>query len=101
MEPERVCCQTPAPMSAPVASAARPVHLSPRELQVARLVPRGLADKEIAAELNISPRTVASYLSTTFLKVRVRNRAQLVAWLYRNHLLPIPPAAGMPGLILD
>ena len=44
-------------------------QLSPRELEVARLVAEDLADKEIAQILRISVRTVHGYLDRIALKI--------------------------------
>ena len=53
--------------------------LSPRELEILRLVAQGLPNKAIAQTLDISPHTVASHLRRMFVKVDVRSRAALVA----------------------
>src|SRR5215467_8356512 len=46
--------------------------LSPREREVALLVARGLANKEIARELGLSQGTVKLHVHSIFLKLRVR-----------------------------
>ena len=53
-----------------------PGNLSPRELEVLRLVARGMENAEIAAELNISPRTAKNHLSSVLGKLGVSNRVQ-------------------------
>lgn len=53
--------------------------LSPRELEVARLAARGARNAEIAQSLFLSTKTVEQHLSRVFAKLRVRNRAELVA----------------------
>ena len=50
--------------------------LSPRELEVIRLVSRGLQDKEIAFELGISERTVQTYIQNLFAKLGTKNRTE-------------------------
>ena len=55
----------------------RPAELSAAELQVARLAARGLSNREIADQLHLSVRTVASHLYRSFPKLGVRSRAQL------------------------
>ena len=53
--------------------------LTPHELQVARLVVGGASNRDIAAKLFISPRTVESHLTSIFRKLGVRNRQELAA----------------------
>ena len=52
--------------------------LSPRELDVVTLLAEGLTNRDIAAELKISPNTVRNYLSQVFDKVGVSSRTELV-----------------------
>ena len=51
--------------------------LSERERQVAKLVAGGASNKEIAAQLNISERTVKAHLTAIFEKLELRDRLQL------------------------
>jgi DNA-binding CsgD family transcriptional regulator len=53
--------------------------LTPHELQVARLVVGGASNRELAAKLFISPRTVEAHLTAIFRKLGVRNRRELSA----------------------
>lgn len=57
--------------------------LSPREVEVVRLVARGAADKEIAAALGIGHRTVTTHLSHVYAKLGVENRAEAAALAVR------------------
>ena len=52
--------------------------LTPTECDVVRLVSEGLANKDIAARLFISPRTVQSHLTHVYNKLGVSSRVQLV-----------------------
>ena len=52
--------------------------LTPAELDVIRLVGEGLSNKDIAARLFISPRTVQSHLTHAYTKLAVSSRVQLV-----------------------
>ncbi|HLU74795.1 MAG TPA: LuxR C-terminal-related transcriptional regulator [Nonomuraea sp.] len=52
--------------------------LTPSELRVARLVARGMTNREVAAELFLSPHTVDSHLRHAFAKLGVRSRVELV-----------------------
>ncbi len=60
--------------------AARPSgpFLTGRERDVVRLVTEGLANKQIARRLGISPRTVEGHLNHIFEKVGARSRTELV-----------------------
>jgi len=60
------------------------VRLSPRELEVARLVADGLTNREIAAGLFLSERTVDSHLEHVREKLGVNTRAQVAAWVVRQ-----------------
>jgi non-specific serine/threonine protein kinase len=61
-----------------------PSGLSARELEVARLVADGLANKAIAAQLHLSVRTVESHVRHVLNKARLSNRTQLAKWT-REH----------------
>lgn len=61
-----------------------PVRLSRRELEVARLVAEGLTNREIAARLFLSERTVDGHLEHVREKLGVNTRAQVATWVVRN-----------------
>jgi DNA-binding CsgD family transcriptional regulator len=52
-------------------------QLTPQELHIARLVASGLSNKEIAAHLYLSPRTIDSHLRNVFSKLAISSRTQL------------------------
>jgi DNA-binding NarL/FixJ family response regulator len=56
------------------------VPLTPRELQVARLVAGGRSNKEIAADLVISQRTAEDHVEHILTKLGFTSRAQVAAW---------------------
>ncbi len=58
---------------------AQPV-LSDRELQVIELVAAGLTNQDIAAQLEISKRTVDNHISNILHKTQTDNRVALVRW---------------------
>ncbi|MGY1833120.1 AAA family ATPase [Geodermatophilus sp. SYSU D01180] len=59
--------------------ASTVVDLTPQELQVARLVRQGLANRDVAAQLYVSPRTVDFHLRNVFTKLGVSSRTELAA----------------------
>jgi DNA-binding NarL/FixJ family response regulator len=61
--------------------------LTPRELQVLRLVAAGATNKAIAAELVISERTVDRHVSNILMKLRVPTRAAATAFAYEHKLV--------------
>jgi predicted ATPase/DNA-binding CsgD family transcriptional regulator len=61
--------------------AAPPGGPTPRELEIAGLIADGLSNKAIAAELVISPATVARHVANIMLKLGFRSRAQIAAWI--------------------
>jgi ATP/maltotriose-dependent transcriptional regulator MalT len=61
--------------------------LTPREVQVMRLVAAGKSNRAIANELFISEKTVARHLSNIFTKLHVSSRSAAAAWAWENGLL--------------
>jgi DNA-binding CsgD family transcriptional regulator len=55
--------------------------LTLRELEVARLVARGLTNREIAAELRITVRTAGSHLEHIRTKLAASRRSEIAAWV--------------------
>jgi DNA-binding NarL/FixJ family response regulator len=53
-------------------------ELTARELEVLSLIARGLRNREIAARLVISERTVGNHISNIFSKLQVADRAQAI-----------------------
>ena len=53
------------------------VKLTPMELEVAKLVASGLSNKDVAARIWVSPRTVAFHLRNVFAKAGVTSRGEL------------------------
>lgn len=62
--------------------------LTPREQEVAALVAQGLSNREIAAQLGISERTVDSHVIHILNRLGFRSRAQVAAWVTEHHLIP-------------
>jgi DNA-binding NarL/FixJ family response regulator len=55
--------------------------LTAREREIAGLIAGGRSNKAIAAELVISPATVARHVANIMAKLDFRNRAQIAAWI--------------------
>jgi len=68
------------------ADEPRPYGLTPAELDVVALLPRGLMNREIAAELGITENTVKTHLRHALRKLAVRDRAQAAALVVREGL---------------
>jgi DNA-binding CsgD family transcriptional regulator len=59
-------------------------HISPRELQVVKLVCQGFTNGDIASKLNIKPGTVKTHLRSIFHKTRVRNKVTMLLRCMEN-----------------
>jgi DNA-binding NarL/FixJ family response regulator len=59
--------------------------LSPRELEVAQLVARGLTNKQIGQTLYVSERTAENHVQHILAKLDLRNRSQIAAWASGGH----------------
>jgi DNA-binding NarL/FixJ family response regulator len=69
------------------ARAAHASSLTVRELEVLRLIARGLPNKQIAAELGISLRTVEGHLNNIFGKLGVASRTEAILHGVQQHLI--------------
>ena len=72
--------------SAPASSAEGelPDDLTPREVEVLKLIASGLSNAEIAAELVVSAATVKTHINRIFYKTGARDRAQAVRYAYQH-----------------
>jgi len=62
--------------------------LSAREFQILCLIAAGKPPRDIAAELNVSVKTVATHRARLLQKMALRNNAELVQYAIEHHLLP-------------
>lgn len=62
-------------------------RLTDREQEVMRMIARGYAYKEVAAELYLSIKTVETHVSNVLRKLQLSNRHELTAWALRRRLL--------------
>lgn len=66
---------------------AQQANLSTRELQIVALMEKDFSNKQIAAELNISIRTVETHRKNIFRKTNTNNLLSLIKWAYTNKVL--------------
>lgn len=83
-------CRRPEPGTLPDEAAA----LSDRELEVLRLLARGLANGEIARELYLGDATVKSHVARILRKLALRDRVQIVVYAYESGLVRPGDRAG-------
>jgi len=65
-----------------------PAGLTPREVDVLRLLARGLPNKEIAKHLVISPKTVSNHVEHIYAKIGASTRAAAGMFAMQHGLLP-------------
>jgi DNA-binding NarL/FixJ family response regulator len=70
------------------ADAEKPLHekLSDREYQVLRMIAAGKATRRISTELKLSVKTIGTYRSRIFEKMKMKSPAELAAYVVRNKL---------------
>jgi DNA-binding CsgD family transcriptional regulator len=76
-----------------------PAGLTPREVEVLRLLARGSANKVIAERLVISPKTVANHVEHIYAKIGASNRAAAGLFAMQHGLLPEERLASAPSAV--
>ena len=76
----------PLPASDEPAEPAEPVALTPREVEVLRLIAAGRSNREMAGDLVLSERTVARHVANIYVKIGAHGRAEATAYALRNGL---------------
>jgi DNA-binding NarL/FixJ family response regulator len=80
---EDFCKRPPPTAGLPEADA----HLSERDLEVLRLLARGLSNAEIATSLYLSDTTVKSHVAHILAKLNLRDRVQTVVFAYETGVI--------------
>jgi HD-GYP domain-containing protein (c-di-GMP phosphodiesterase class II) len=73
--------------AAPATERARPAGLTEREVEVLCLIARGRTNREVAAELHLSPKTVGRHVENLYAKVGVSSRAAAALFAMEHRLL--------------
>jgi DNA-binding NarL/FixJ family response regulator len=66
---------------------SRPPGLTPRQREIVQLVAEGRSMKEVAAILNIAPRTVAFHKYRIMEQLHLKTTAELIQFAIRNHIV--------------
>ena len=77
-------------LTGPERSAVVAPRLTDRELQVLRLVARGLSNKDVAKDLFISENTVKNHVRNILEKLQLHSRMEAVMYAVRERLLDVP-----------
>ncbi len=76
-------------LTPPPRVAVEPLPLTPRELDVLRLMAEGLTTKEIAARLNMRFKTAACHRSRILQKLNVTSTVSAVRWALRQGVVAL------------
>ena len=69
------------------APVAAPSGLSPREVEILRLVARGLSNRDVGRALSISEHTAANHIRSILRKTGAANRTEAAAYAHANGLI--------------
>ncbi|GCE06006.1 LuxR C-terminal-related transcriptional regulator [Dictyobacter aurantiacus] len=85
--PARQETATPAAPNTRLNLSMYPDQLTPRQVEILRLLAEGLTDKEIAERLSISPRTVNAHLNKIYPKINVSTRSAATRYAVERKLI--------------
>jgi DNA-binding CsgD family transcriptional regulator len=74
-------------MQPPGAPVVAPSGLSPREVEILRLVARGLSNRDVGRALSISEHTAANHIRSILRKTGAANRTEAAAYAHTNGLI--------------
>lgn len=77
---DRLMHNTPGNVMEPSIHVPDNVSLTPTETKVVQLVAQGLANRDIAEQLEVSQRTIESHVSNMLSKTNLHNRTELARW---------------------
>jgi DNA-binding NarL/FixJ family response regulator len=85
---ELTAAPVPATPATPPESGLEPLGLTPRELEVLRLLAAGYTNPQIGEALYISPKTASHHVSSVLTKLGVRTRVEAAGVAHRAGLTP-------------
>lgn len=83
----RVAAKVMRELSDAPSSESRPGGLTDREVEVLRLVARGMANKQIASELGVALKTVKTHVSNVLMKLHLADRTQAALYAVREGIV--------------
>ncbi|MBO0883690.1 MAG: LuxR family transcriptional regulator, partial [Mycobacterium sp.] len=78
-------------------SPGRDPGLTPTEQRVAELAASGMINRDVAAALFISPKTVEHHLARVYRKLGIHSRAELGQWMRQSNVRETPDSPGAVG----
>lgn len=71
--------------------------LTDREVEILRMIARGMPNKQIAFELEVNEKTVRNHISRLYEKLKIHDRAQAALYAARKGLVDLGPGSGPLG----
>lgn len=73
--------------------------LTPREIDVVRLIASGYSNEQIGRQLLVGTNSVKTYIRTAYKEMGVRSRTQAVLWAMRHGIVPAPSPQAEPLVV--